>query len=35
MANQIVRAIEQVIIKLTIVEPLIRAFQARFPAGSI
>jgi phage-related minor tail protein len=33
MANQIVRAIEQVIIKLTIVEPLMRAFQSAFSGG--
>src|SRR5262249_34009923 len=33
MANQIVRAIEQVIIKLTIVEPLMKSFQSLFSGG--
>jgi len=33
MANQIVRAIEQVIIKLTIVEPLMKSFQSLLSGG--
>jgi phage-related minor tail protein len=33
MANRIVRAIEQVIIKLTIVEPLMKSFQSLFSGG--
>jgi phage-related minor tail protein len=33
MANQIIRAIEQVIIKLTIVEPLMKSFQSLFSGG--
>jgi hypothetical protein len=33
MATQIVRAIEQVIIKLTIVEPLMKSFQSLFSGG--
>jgi hypothetical protein len=33
MANQIIRAIEQMIIKITIVEPLMRSLQSAFSGG--
>jgi hypothetical protein len=35
MANQIVRAIEQMIIKIMIVEPLMRSLQSAYSGGSI